>query len=333
LIRLAPWLGEAGIAFVAALIGLAGAEVLATRRLPLRAPPRVAALLLAAAGLIAVGPAGEPTHSAWARTRLCSIQDPLRTGGNDAFGGAGDVAIFALAARAEQLGCELLAFPEYSLRLAPRQIVPADWGLERLGRDMIVIGGASIADGHGAARSLRNVVCRLHLGPGRQINCAGALDKLVFAPFGEAGLFEDVPMLADLGARISRQATGSKFSRLRSLQPVGLLPLGRGWRSGVAICWEILVPDIFEQRGVAGRGSVDLLAVPSDLDGFGGSAVAIDQLRRAASLHAISLGAPLLFASTYDPFLVTASGRIAEPVARERFVTVWEIALPAESGV
>jgi hypothetical protein len=69
------------------------------------------------------------------------------------------------------------------------------------------------------------------------------------------------------------------------------------------------------------------LAVVSDLDGFGDSLAAIDLFRRAATLHAISLDAPLLFASTNDPFLVLRSGRLAKPVHEEDFVVAWEIAL------
>ena len=143
--------------------------------------------------------------------------------------------------------------------------------------------------------------------------------------FGDAR--RRLSLLAALGARLSRQATGAKFTRLTSVQSVGLLPIGGGRRAGVAICWEILVPHVFERRGAAGPGSVALLAVPSDLGGFGRSLAAIEQLRRAATLHAVSLGAPLVLASTNDPLLVTASGRLAVPVHRDAFVTAWEISL------
>src|SRR5262249_40977921 len=111
-----------------------------------------------------------------------------------------------------------------------------------------------------------------------------------------------------------------------SIHPVGLLAIGGDRRTGVAICWEILVPRIFERRG-ADPGSVALLAVVSDLSGFGGSLAAIDHLRRAAILHAVSLGAPLLLASTQSPLPVTASGALVPPVDRDSFVTAWEIAL------
>jgi apolipoprotein N-acyltransferase len=326
LVRLAPWVGEAGIGFVVALLGLASAAWLATRAPRVSAMRRLGPFVLLLAALAALQPGDKRAPANVQPMRVCSIQDPLRGSGPGAFGGAGDAAVFALAAHAEELGCRLAVFPEYSLRLVPQQIVPAEWGAERQEDGMVVIGGASIRYDERGQHSLRNVVCRIHLGPGRQINCAGAYDKLIFAPFGEIGLFQDVPLLAKLGARLSQQATGAKFTRLTSLQPVGLLPIGGGRRAGVAICWEILVPQVFERRGAA-PGSVALLAVVSDLGGFGGSRAAIEQFRRAASVHAVSLGAPLLLASTHDPFLVSASGRVAVPVYRDSFVTAWEIAL------
>jgi predicted amidohydrolase len=325
LVRLAPWIGEAGIGFAVALLGLAGAALLTAQSTRVRAIARLAPLALLCAALAAVPPARERAPGS-PELRLCAIQDPLRGGRAEAFGGGGDAAVFALADRAQELGCRIAVFPEYSLRLEPQQIVPAEWDAEPPGDDMVVIAGASIRYRERGERALRNVVCRLHLGPGRQINCAGAYDKLVFAPFGEVGLFQDVPLLAKLGARLSQRATGAKFTRLARVQPFGLLPIGGGRRAGVAICWEILVPHVFERRGAA-SGSVALLAVVSDLGGFGGSLAAIEQLRRAAILHAVSLGAPLLLASTHAPFLVTASGQLAVPVHRDSFVTAWEIAL------
>jgi Apolipoprotein N-acyltransferase N-terminal domain len=321
LIRLAPWVGEVGVTYAAALLGLVGAYLLDARR-P-RAIGRLAPLALAFAALAALRPAGE-VKPARPVLRVCAIADPLRTRGGDAFGGAGEAGLFALADRARELGCAVVGLPEYSLRIAPRQVVPAEWGGERAEDEMVVIAGAAVVSSEGGLPSVRNVVCRLYLGTGRQINCAGAYDKLVPAPFGESDLFQGVPALAWLGARLSREATGAKHPRVTSVQPVGLLPLGGGRRAGVAICWEILVPRIFERRGVR-PGSADLLAAVSDLDGFGGSHVAVDHLRRAASLHAASLRAPLLFASTHDPFLVTADGRVAAPVHRDPFVTAWDI--------
>ena len=87
------------------------------------------------------------------------------------------------------------------------------------------------------------------------------------------------------------------------------------------------MPRIFERRGVARRGDAALLAVVSDLSGFGGSRAAIEHFRRAASVQAVALGAPLVFAATNDPLLVTAAGRLAAPSHRDPFVTAWEIAL------
>ncbi len=330
LAALVPFIGEFGIAWLVAIVGLCGARLLASERLRYGFAPRVAALLLAStllgANRTSESPAGRTDV---APVRVCAVRDPTRTGGGNAFGDGGDAMLFAIAARANELDCALVVFPEYSLELTPAQVLPADWGIERLAREPTLIGGAFVEYGQSEEprRWLRNIVCRLHLGPGRQINCAGGFDKLVFAPFGEAGLFQDVPWLTRLGAWASLQAMGAKFAPLRSIQPVGVLPIGGGRRAGVAICWEILVPHIFERRGVRGRGDVDLLAVVSDLDGFGGSQAAIDHFRRAAVLHALSLDAPLLFASTNDPFLVSAQGTLVPPVHAESFVVAWNVKL------
>jgi hypothetical protein len=326
LTALARCCGEAGIAFVVAGLGAGGALLVGKERTRLTITRRLALLLGIGAALAATDYAlGAQSRGEAPGTNLCAVADPTRTRGRPAFGDGGAVAIVALAAHAEELGCEVLVFPEYSVELEPRQIVAADWGLERA-RGPVVLGGASIDYRQPAPPRhwLRNVACRLHLGPERQINCAGAFDKLVFAPFGEAELFQDSPTLSRFGAWISLRATRTNYAPLRSLQPVGLLPLGDGKRAAAAICWEVLVPRIFERRGVRGRGDVDLLVVLSDLDGFGGSAAAIEQFRRASVLHAVRLDAPLLFASTNDPFLVTARGELVAPVLEESFVTMWE---------
>ncbi len=327
LIRLAPWLHEAGIGYLVALLGIAGAVLFGARLPRVPAAAKAAALVLVGWGLASVGPTPDSEPAASRLVRVCSVRDPLRAAGKEAFGGGGSVAVLLLAERARELGCRLVAFPEYSLRLEPHQLVAPDWGLEALETQMLTIAGASVLQASRDETLLRNVVCGLRLGEARQINCAGAFDKLVFAPFGEVGLFQDVPALARLGARISRQATGAKFTRLVSTQPRGLLPLGGGRHAGVAICWEILIPRVFERRGVPGRGSVELLVVVSDLDGFGGSTAAIEQFRRAASLHAVRLGAPLLFAATAGPFLVSPNGAVVKPVSADSFITVWEIDL------
>jgi apolipoprotein N-acyltransferase len=324
LVRLAPRFGEVGISFAVAFVSLAVAMLL-------RAPHgsrarRLVPIGLAFVGLAAIPLPREPAR-AGAPVRVCAIADPLRGSREEAFDGGGDTAVFALVDRARELGCTIAVLPEYSVRLAPSQIVAADWGGADRDEDTIVIAGASVGYRDRGDHWLRNVVCRLHLGPGRQINCAGAFDKLVFAPFGEAGLFQDVPILARLGARLSRQATGMKFTRLVSEQPVGSLPIGGGRRAGVAICWELLVPRIFERRGVTRPGDVALLVVVSDLSGFGGSRAAIEHFRRAASVQAVALGAPLVFAATNDPLLVTAAGRLAAPTYQDPFVTAWEIGL------
>ena len=325
-------LGEFGMSYVVS--GFALGCAVAWTRVSGRARTGVAVGALAASALVGSLPASSPASDA--ATRVCAVPDPDRLKRSvPAFDGGRGAAVSAIARRAEARGCAITVFPEYSLELHERDLLSREEGIHRSARsdDGVLVGGvySMTRNERGQPVDTRNVVCQLHRDGGPNFRCSDPLDKLVFAPFGEVALFHDSPLLAGLGARLSKVATGETYHGVDARRTGGVVDAG-GFLLGGAICWEILVPDIFGRRDLT-AGDIALLVVPSDLDGFGSSRAAIEQFRRAARLHARRMRAPLVFASTHDPFLVDASGERVEPVHRERFLAVWDVELaPAPSG-
>ena len=334
LAHLVPWVGEFGLA--ASVSALCWGGALAWERLGPRARhslPALALALVAAAGAVAP----EAARTSGGPLRVCAIKDPHRLErGAEAFDAGGASAINGLAARAERVhGCAISVLPEYSLevdagRLASREVASRRaQGAHLSGaRSAHLVGGAysRTRDARGRPDQLRNLACLLVPDGAAHYLCADPRDKTVFAPFGEAAFFQDLAWLRPLGRWISLRATGNRYRQLTSVDDQGPLTAG-SHRIGSALCWEILVPGIFERRGIA-PGTASLLVVPSDLNGFGGSLEAIEQFRRAARLHALRQDTPILFASTHAPFLIDRHGRALSPVVDETFFAVWELELP-----
>ncbi len=273
-----------------------------------------------------VRPGADASARAPGEVRVCAVSDPFRVEqGSAAFDGGGHVAVSALLQRAEHgLDCEIVVLPEYSVKLGPRELDSAP--PFRPGSMSVVAGAFALVRERVWVREMRNVACRLSVDAGRRLTCADPVDKLVFAPLGESALFQDQAGLAGLGHWISERVMGRSYTQLVAERTQGTISLDAGRRAGSALCWEILVPGIFQRRGIS-RGDADLLVVPSDLDGFGASTVAIEQFRRAAILHATRLRMPLLFAGTHGAFLVDRDGQTVAPVHEESFFTVWETSL------
>jgi len=325
LARIAASTGELGLSWLASLVAFAAA--LAWQRSPARARPAVAALVVAASGSMSLGGDVQPPGPGAAR--VCSVEDPHRSERRSApFGGGDGAAISAIAARAvNELHCDVTVFPEYSLELHERSVLTREQGRHRPPEPVLVGGVYSMTrDARRRPLHTRNVVCRMHRDGGDRFACSDPLDKLVFAPFGEAALFHDSPLLAGIGRWMSQQATGETYFGVEARRTQGVVEAGRFALAG-SICWEILLPDIFGQRGIE-PGDASLLVVPSDLDGFGGSFEAIEQFRRAGRVHARRLRTPLLFASTHGAFALDARGAEVQPVHREPFIVAYELALP-----
>ncbi len=317
--------GELGPSYLVSLLAF-GTGLLWVRTPPARRWASLAAGL--ALGLLA-GWSPSRERSTGETTRVCAVSDPHRLERHrPAFAGGGPSAIRALAHYAVDVhDCELTVFPEYSLELPERDLLPRSAGAGHSGGSPLVAGVyATVRDATGRPVAVRNVVCGLQTDGGEGFSCRDPLDKLVFAPFGEAALFQDSNRLAGLGRWLSRRATGTDHWGLTARRTTGVLEIG-GHRIGAALCWEILIPDIFERKGIA-PGAVSLLVVPSDLNGFGGSREAIEQFRRAGRLHTLRLGTPLVFAGTHGSFLLDARGELVPPLLRESFLSVWEVVLP-----
>lgn len=316
-------LGEIGVSYVVSLIALA-AGWLWLRRASwrLRSAALAAPLVLGVCGAWAPRPG--PGPEAGDAARVCAVSDPHRLERRrPAFAGGGAAAVRALARRAVGTHrCDLVIFPEYSVELRERDVSTRRSDAGDPGAPVLLVGAWATLRGDGGRPSgVRNVVCRAEE-RGDRFACSDALDKAVFAPFGEAALFQDSPALAALGRWISHRATSGANLELVASRTTGDLR-ARARRVGAALCWEILVPGIFERRGLA-PGAVALLVVPSDLNGFGGSREAIEQFRRAGRLHALRMRAPLLFAGTHGSFLLDARGEELPMAHRDHFLSIWE---------
>ncbi len=216
--------------------------------------------------------------------------------------------------------------PAYSLELDPSAL--SQGGLEATRPALLGGAYATLRGDSGRSKQVRNVLCPLREN-GKSYTCNDPLDKLVFAPFGEAALFYDSAWLAPIGRWLTEQATGGRYENLVTHRHQGNLRVG-DLRIGASICWEILVPGIFQRRGLV-AGDTDLLVVPSDLNGFGGSREGVEQFRRASRLHALRLRAPLVFASTHGAFVVDREGRELPRVASESFLAVWDVPHPSRN--
>ena len=330
LARLATRSGELGVSYLVSLLALGAA--LAWLRAPTRVRP-FALSAIAIAGL-AAGASPTPDPESAAGTRVCAVADPKRHGRDTApFSGGGDAALRALSRSAvEQHGCELTLLPEYSLALSESDLITRDEGRRRPPSPPL-LGGASVSrrDERGRTTGVRNVVCRLHPDGIRGFVCADPLDKLIFAPIGEVALFRGTQPLDALGQWLWRHATDAPADSLHHTffapRVSGTVEI-EGREVGAALCWEVLVPSLFERRGIRRREAA-LLVVLSDLGGFGDSREAIEQFRRAARHHAMRLETPIVFAGTHGAFLIDADGRTLRPLTRDAFFTVWDVPLRA----
>jgi apolipoprotein N-acyltransferase len=307
LLPLVAWTGVYGLSFVSALGGAAIAAFAEGRRRAAAAAAGGVALAHAL-GLVLVPPSqgGAPAET----LRVAVLQGNIEQGvkWSDAWRER-TLAIYADQTReAARRGARLIVWPETALPGAlevDRSLAEAVEALARETGAWLVVGGVGLAFEAGPGRPSHYFDSAFVISPDGELR--DRYDKTHLVPFGEY-----VPLRGLLGLFVRSVASGiapadvSEGARPRSIR---IEPDGRPISVGVAVCFELIFPDLV--RRFAADGAALLLGITNDA--WYGRTGAPYQFLAISALRSAETGLWMArAANTGVSAFVDAAGRVTE---------------------